>query len=968
MRAQDFSILNEDDLFEVNMSPSSLKAAASQINALVGIEYEMMIPEMEPEDDDEEMEEDWGEDVRVHDIDDIVSFYRAGDYNTRYVINRLEASLEESFNEWKLEDCKEQFDSEADQLIRAWLERNEDPETVALLAGHKDGREADSDDYRTVANDASVTENDFYDSAREEFTREMLEEDDFSQSSWLRSLDIRTARDVLDWGPVRSSIDLTWPYWTYGDSDQGGTAAVVAAQMERLLGTTVHHSSQSKGATRAPDAYSIDPDDSLHDGSGYVGLELVSPPLPTKQLFDDLREIREWADKNRVYTDESTGLHINVSVPNYSRENLDFVKLAVLLGDKYVLEKFGRTTNTYCNSALGIIENEAMNKKKANELLGQLKNRVEEIASKILHSGNTDKYTSINTKRQYVEFRSPGGDWLDESFNKIEDTTYRFIVALDAACDPNKYKEEYYKKLYKILRPETNADQGRNFLAKFLSGEVKKDQYISILLGRREQRMVDKGIAPISPYLLKDGDWIVSTEKGNKTQQYYFRNDAQINTKDQAIEAAMRLNPIFFNQTTLPNIKVEQYTKDSGAVDKFWEVQNDATGARRRVYAKNRNQAIALVRSQWGNIFPEEHRVSAHDVDAIDDKPTQDFKVSNNENGASYVISASSPIAAARLAQVTYPREFPQGSGPNIQVTLPGMEPLQTPAPTLSKPYMVTNLTNGERDRSIYASSPDDAIRIARHYYRGLWDSTDELTARPLDLSDAPDPVNEDWKSTAKGIAAAGAVALGVHGLAGQQTQEPIAPQMQVQHAPVDAATVRQVMAGLSNPYGIALRKAAKAAGITGTELAQFLAQCAHETQNFASLKEFGGRLDFKKYDPKFNPQKAKLLGNTHAGDGARYHGRGFIQLTGRENYRKVGKALGLPLEQNPELVERPDVAAKVAVWYWQNRVAPKVNNFNNTQEVTRPINSALRGIDDRVNKFNAVMQLINNTRNAARQ
>lgn len=151
------------------------------------------------------------------------------------------------------------------------------------------------------------------------------------------------------------------------------------------------------------------------------------------------------------------------------------------------------------------------------------------------------------------------------------------------------------------------------------------------------------------------------------------------------------------------------------------------------------------------------------------------------------------------------------------------------------------------------------------------------------------------------------------------------------------------------------LKKVAIASGITGNELAQFLAQCAHETANFTAMKERGGSLDFKKYDIKHNPRKAKALGNIQPGDGARYHGRGYIQLTGRDNYKRAGQALGLPLEQKPELVERPDVAAKVAVWFWKSRVQPKVTSYQDTRQVTKPINPALRGYADREAKFQAI-------------
>jgi predicted chitinase len=151
------------------------------------------------------------------------------------------------------------------------------------------------------------------------------------------------------------------------------------------------------------------------------------------------------------------------------------------------------------------------------------------------------------------------------------------------------------------------------------------------------------------------------------------------------------------------------------------------------------------------------------------------------------------------------------------------------------------------------------------------------------------------------------------------------------------------------------LRSFAIKAGIKGKELAQFLAQCAHETANFATLTEFGD--DFKKYDVKFNPQKAKTLGNTNPGDGERFKGRGFIQLTGRWNYTQAGQALGLPLDQKPQLLERPDVAAKASVWYWKNRVQPNVSNFTDTRAVTSYINPGLAGLQQRNGLFQNYLQ-----------
>ena len=146
------------------------------------------------------------------------------------------------------------------------------------------------------------------------------------------------------------------------------------------------------------------------------------------------------------------------------------------------------------------------------------------------------------------------------------------------------------------------------------------------------------------------------------------------------------------------------------------------------------------------------------------------------------------------------------------------------------------------------------------------------------------------------------------------------------------------------------LRSFAIKAGIKGKELAQFLAQCAHETMNFNSLVELGD--NFKNYDPKVNPAKAKTLGNTNPGDGERFKGRGYIQLTGRWNYTQAGQALGLPLDQKPQLLERPDVAAKASVWFWKNRVQPNVSNFTDTKAVTGFINPGLAGLQQRNGLF----------------
>lgn len=211
-----------------------------------------------------------------------------------------------------------------------------------------------------------------------------------------------------------------------------------------------------------------------------------------------------------------------------------------------------------------------------------------------------------------------------------------------------------------------------------------------------------------------------------------------------------------------------------------------------------------------------------------------------------------------------------------------------------------------------------------------------------------PDVYTQTAKSATKAPTAKPAIAQGVRGaVARANALKPVA-KAQPKAAPV-AAKVAPITGSKAEQL---LMNTAVRSGITGTELAAFMAQMAHESDDFKSMKEYGGSLDFRKYDPKYAPKKAKTLGNTYAGDGNRFKGRGFIQITGRYNYRIAGKAIGVDLVKNPKLAEDPAVAAKIAVWYWKLRVQPNVTNWNDVEAVTKPINPGMRGLEDRKENF----------------
>jgi hypothetical protein len=144
---------------------------------------------------------------------------------------------------------------------------------------------------------------------------------------------------------------------------------------------------------------------------------------------------------------------MNVSVPDFNKSNLDYVKLALFMGDEYVLNQFGRASNQYCRSALDEIKRNANQPHRVSQALEQMRTELNSYASKLIKSENSGKFVSINVHNGRVEFRGPGGDYLSKSPEEITSTAFRVSRALKIACDPEAYKKEYAKKLYKLLQP-----------------------------------------------------------------------------------------------------------------------------------------------------------------------------------------------------------------------------------------------------------------------------------------------------------------------------------------------------------------------------------------------------------------------------------------------------------------------------------------------------------------------------------
>jgi len=160
---------------------------------------------------------------------------------------------------------------------------------------------------------------------------------------------------------------------------------------------------------------------------------------------------------------------------------------------------------------------------------------------------------------------------------------------------------------------------------------------------------------------------------------------------------------------------------------------------------------------------------------------------------------------------------------------------------------------------------------------------------------------------------------------------------------------------------------------------AYFIGQCMHESGGFKQLKEnlnysakglmatWPSRFPDMDTAEKFerNPEKiankvyAGRMGNTEDGDGAKYIGRGLIQLTGKENYANCGNAIGVDLVANPDLLATPQYAALSAGWFWNKKGLNAFADADDIDTITKRINGGLIGLTDRKAKVEMVSKYL---------
>lgn len=558
-----------EDLQEVSQSPASLEAFLNSPEAegmRFGFEAEVIMTGFYDDYDDPEIvDEDIGKTASLRDV---ATFFSLSSDARSYT------NLESDFYEWRGEKesdytqnyVKDNLTDRAEELFNK------------LSAEEQEGYGVE----------------DFISDARNELESEAEEDfsynDDYGFYEFCRDNGYRTYYDLSD------AYGFYWPDDRYEsssseyDPDTGYSlyrAEEVASELGDALDISVKaYNSYHGGQLGAhSELWRIEPDGSLEtkDPESEAGMEIITPDggLPLKEGITAMQQLFSWLRAKRAYTSEdaTTGLHINLSIPDQYKKTIDYVKLVLFSGDEYVLQQFDRVGGYNDESAREI--RRAIESGNVEEALGLMRKGLSTAASTSIIAGNKQRSVTVNKKDGYVEFRVVGNDYLNMG-EVVRLAVLRFARALSIAADPEAYKEEYAKKLYKVIT---------NVSGKMLEG-LNPDvvemfaQTLSQLSYGPPTRETAQGIANLKDRLLQtrmtrkyDAPKLPDRKNDRGSADSQFKAEALLNAK--ALELFLNYRKQTYGEDNsklnayLLSLKRTDFRQIAAAFSAFWEDLDD---------------------------------------------------------------------------------------------------------------------------------------------------------------------------------------------------------------------------------------------------------------------------------------------------------------------------------------------------------------------------------------------------------
>ena len=366
---------------------------------------------------------------------------------------------------------------EDEEWLNDFIDSSSGPSSEAIERYKAEFEEADPQEYENREEDGWEYMNWVREYVEEEYEDEYLE--------WLDRA-VRDEYDLDDEAREAAENEYSMDDWVndtysymssflddYGFDYSSGGGGVSDVADELYNGWIKQHSSFDEypesgdyGDTYTTTSWAVETDSSIDPDEG-AGAELISPVYSSpRKMLEEMRSLFEWSEDN-FGTNNTTGLHVTMSW-NGSREGdpelgglePNKLKMALLLGDEYLLAQWGRLRNSYTKSQYQNLLRHAEDMKRGN------KDSFLTLQKELEKGISREKFSSIHFKNQkdndseneLIEFRIMGGADYNTMYEKVVKTVVRYATIMKAGYDEDAFRKDYINALFRLIRKSQEID------------------------------------------------------------------------------------------------------------------------------------------------------------------------------------------------------------------------------------------------------------------------------------------------------------------------------------------------------------------------------------------------------------------------------------------------------------------------------------------------------------------------------
>jgi len=455
------------ELFEINFNRREIATEALDAPIKCGFEAETFWYNVESSSPDEV------DGMSVSDIE-----YEFGD---------LPDSAYEDYQDWLYQKGQDEYlddliDEKVDEFrededyLNDFIDSESGPSSEAIERYKDNFKDLDPDEYENREEDGWDYMNWVREYVEEEYEAEYLD--------WLREAipeEFDLDQDAKELAEGDYSMD-DWVYdiysymstfleeygYDYSRAEDGteNVASVLNGWVENNSQFTNYPDHGDYGDTYTTTAWAVERDSSIEPDEG-VGAEIISPVFDSpRKMLEEMKSLFEWGE-DEFGTNNSTGLHVTMSWQGnvdddgeQYRTEPNKLKMALLLGDEYLLSEFGRLKNSYTRSQYRAVLKAAERMKRGDA--NSFKD-FEKLLSSVI---SKDKFQSIHFKTEtdddsgndLIEFRIAGGDNYQEMIPQIVKAVVRYATIMKSGYDEDAFRSDYIKAVSRVLRKSQEVD------------------------------------------------------------------------------------------------------------------------------------------------------------------------------------------------------------------------------------------------------------------------------------------------------------------------------------------------------------------------------------------------------------------------------------------------------------------------------------------------------------------------------